>query len=117
MSPDQEHRLEEVFSAARNLPPLERAAFLERACRGDTELRRQADSLLAAHEQAGPFLQQTVVHPTPISPLEQFDGGATDTGRSYVMMELAKGVPSGLDAESKAFFASFRRRDPVMIPA
>ena len=30
---DQEHRLEEVFSAARNLPPQERAAFLKGACR------------------------------------------------------------------------------------
>jgi eukaryotic-like serine/threonine-protein kinase len=61
MSPDQEHRLEEIFSAARNLPPRERTAFLERACGGDAELRRQADSLLAAHEQAGQFLRPTVV--------------------------------------------------------
>jgi hypothetical protein len=42
MSLDQEHRLEEIFSAARDLPPLERAAFLEQACGGDAELRRQA---------------------------------------------------------------------------
>jgi hypothetical protein len=28
MSPDQERRLEEIFSAARELPPLERPAFL-----------------------------------------------------------------------------------------
>ena len=34
MSLDQEHGLEEVFSAARDLPPLERAAFLEQACEG-----------------------------------------------------------------------------------
>ena len=60
MSPDQEHRLEEIFSAARDLPPLGRAAFLERVCGGDAELRRQADSLLAAHDQAGQFLQPTV---------------------------------------------------------
>ena len=65
MSLDQEHRLEEVFSAARDLPPQERAAFLERACGGDAELRRQADSLLAAHDQAGHFLQPTVVLSTP----------------------------------------------------
>lgn len=65
MSPDQERRLEEVFSAARDLPPPERAAFLDRACGGDTELRRQADSLLAAHQQAGQFLQPVVVLSTP----------------------------------------------------
>ena len=65
MSPDQEHRLEEIFSAARNLPPLEQVAFLDRACGDDAELRRQADSLLAAHEQAGRFLQPTIALSTP----------------------------------------------------
>ncbi|MCX6927878.1 MAG: hypothetical protein NT154_32420, partial [Verrucomicrobia bacterium] len=60
MSPDQEHRLEEIFSAARDLPPRQRALFLEQACGGNAELRRQADSLLSAHEQAGQFLQPTV---------------------------------------------------------
>ena len=164
MSPDQEHRLEEIFSAARDLPPRERTAFLERACGGDAELRRQADSLLAAHEQAGQFLQPTVALPTPSAPVEKpgdrigryklleqigeggfgvvwmaeqeepvrrrvalkiiklgmdtkevvarfeaerqalammdhpniasvFDGGATDTGRPYFVMELVKGIP------------------------
>jgi len=61
MSPDQERRLEEIFSAARKLRPLEREAFLEQACGGDAELRQQADSLLAADEQAGQFRQPTVV--------------------------------------------------------
>ena len=51
MSPDQEHRLEEIFSAARDLPPLEQAAFLARACGSDAELRRQAGSLLAPRKQ------------------------------------------------------------------
>jgi len=36
MSPDQERRLEEVFSAARNLAPQERAAFLEQAWKSGT---------------------------------------------------------------------------------
>jgi ankyrin repeat protein len=71
MSPDQERRLEEIFSAARNLPPRERAAFLERACGDDAELRRQADSLLAAHEQLGQFLQPTVLVPAPNAPFEK----------------------------------------------
>ena len=164
MSPDQEHRLEEVFSAARDLPPLEQSAFLERACGGDAELRRQADSLLEAHDQAGRFLQPTVTLSTPKAPVEKpgdridhyklleqigeggfgvvwmaeqeepvrrrvalkiiklgmdtkevvarfeaerqalammdhpniaivFDGGATDTGRPYFVMELVKGIP------------------------
>ena len=164
MSPDQERSLEEIFSAARDLPPLERTAYLERVCGDDTELHRQADSLLAAHEQAGPFLQPTGNLSTASAPFEKsgdrigryklleqvgeggfgvvwmaeqeepvrrrvalkiiklgmdtkevvarfeaerqalammdnpniasvFDGGATDTGRPYFVMELVKGVP------------------------
>ena len=53
MSPDQERRLEEIFSAARDLPPVKRAAFLERTCGGDAELRQQVDSLLTAYAAGG----------------------------------------------------------------
>jgi eukaryotic-like serine/threonine-protein kinase len=164
MSLDQERRLEEIFSAARDLPAQARTAFLRRACGGDAALRQQADSLLAAHEQAGQFLQPTVALSAPSALagksgdrigryklLEQigeggfgvvwmaeqeepvrrrvalkiiklgmdtkevvarfeaerqalammehpniarvFDGGATDTGRPYFVMELVKGIP------------------------
>ena len=62
MSPDQERRLEEIFSAARKLPPLERAAFLERACGSDAALRRQADSQLAAHEQCGMLPERRLIN-------------------------------------------------------
>jgi hypothetical protein len=34
MSLNQEHRLEEIFRSARDLPPLEWAAFLEQDCTG-----------------------------------------------------------------------------------
>ena len=34
----------------------ERAAFLDRACAGDEELRREVESLIASHEQASNFI-------------------------------------------------------------
>jgi serine/threonine protein kinase/Flp pilus assembly protein TadD len=37
----------------------ERAAYLDETCRGDTQLRQRVEELLAAHEQAGGFLQGT----------------------------------------------------------
>src|SRR5205085_8808334 len=37
--------------------PAGRAAFLDRACAGDPDLRRQVDELLAAHAEAGGFLE------------------------------------------------------------
>jgi serine/threonine protein kinase/tetratricopeptide (TPR) repeat protein len=36
--------------------PVERAAYLERACAGDLALRRQVEQLLNAHEHPGPFM-------------------------------------------------------------
>ena len=88
MSPDRECRLEEVFSAARDLPALERAAFLERACGGDAELRRQADSLLAAHEQAGDFLDHTIPLSAPDFLIERT---GTMIGRYKLLEKIGEG--------------------------
>ena len=88
MSPEQERHLEEIFSAARNLPPQERAAFLERACGGDAELRRQADSLLAAHDQAGDFLDHTIPLPAPDFLIERT---GTMIGRYKLLQKIGEG--------------------------
>ena len=40
-------RIEEVFRAAAGLPQAERAAYLERTCAGDQELRREVESRLS----------------------------------------------------------------------
>jgi len=37
--------------------PTARAAYLDRACGGDAELRRRVEALLAAHDVAGRFLE------------------------------------------------------------
>jgi WD40 repeat protein len=47
---------ETLFHLAREKPPGERAAFLERACAGDEALLRRVDALLRAHEETGGFL-------------------------------------------------------------
>src|SRR5262249_4186426 len=39
-----------------------RSSFLDRACRGDTELRREVESLLASHKAAGTgFLKEPAI--------------------------------------------------------
>jgi eukaryotic-like serine/threonine-protein kinase len=48
--------LARVFAEALERPPGERRAYLETACRGMPALRAEAESLLAAHAQAGTFL-------------------------------------------------------------
>ena len=54
-------RVREVFQAALDQPAAERAAFLTRACAGDTDLHRDVASLLEAHAAAGAFLDGPAV--------------------------------------------------------
>src|SRR5438046_2599755 len=51
--------VEDIFLAAVDkATPQERAAYLDEACRGDAELRRRVERLLAAHPRAVDFLDQ-----------------------------------------------------------
>jgi serine/threonine-protein kinase len=51
-------RANAVFASLLELPPPQRQAALEQACGADGELRRQVEALLAAHAQAGSFLDR-----------------------------------------------------------
>lgn len=46
-------RIQELFLDAADLPPLERAAFLDRNCAGQPALRAEVESLLAADRSSG----------------------------------------------------------------
>src|SRR5688572_21432388 len=48
-----------VFTEALQLPASERAAYLDRACAGDGELRQKVEALLEGHEQVGDFLENS----------------------------------------------------------
>lgn len=160
-------KVREVFADAADLPPEDVSAFLDRACAGDAELRREVESLLDAISQRSSFLRcptdgRAVItgqvagesvgsHVGPYKLLQQigrggfgtvfmaeqekpvqrrvavkiirpgmdsgevvarfeaerqalammdhsniarvFDGGVTDAGRPYFVMELVKGEP------------------------
>ncbi|MBS1790602.1 MAG: protein kinase [Acidobacteria bacterium] len=59
MSPKQWKKIDELLDAALDLPAERHAAFLDAACQGDDELRRELESLLAAHQKAGSFIETT----------------------------------------------------------
>ena len=51
--------LEDIYlAAAEKATAGERAAYLDGACAGDAELRRRVERLLAAHPQAGAFVEE-----------------------------------------------------------
>lgn len=47
-----------VFTEAIGLQRHQRAAFLEKACGRDEELRRKVEALLRAHDRMGNFLEE-----------------------------------------------------------
>src|SRR5215468_8752294 len=54
-------QIKEIYDRALNLWDEGREDFLAEACAGDDELRREVESLLAAHADAGTFLQAPAV--------------------------------------------------------
>src|SRR5262245_34044744 len=56
--PAEWERLQALFEATIALPPEHRAAFLAEHVNGDSAIRREVESLVAAHEAAGRFLHE-----------------------------------------------------------
>jgi eukaryotic-like serine/threonine-protein kinase len=75
-------RIEEVFAAAADLPEAERAAFLDQACAGDQDLRRQVESLLSHDDPNDPLIEAVVAAaaPTRKLPMGQMLGPYHITG-------------------------------------
>src|SRR6185369_9976472 len=58
MTPERWQEIEAVFQEALDRPPLGRASFLNNACGGDEALKEEATTLIAAHDEAGVFIEQ-----------------------------------------------------------
>src|SRR6516162_9967849 len=52
---------ESIFAAALELPVADRAAFLDKACAGNSALRREVANLLRAHDRTGDGLELTQI--------------------------------------------------------
>ena len=55
---DRWQQIDRLLESALEREPGERAVFLDKACGADSDLRREVEGLLRAHEQAGSFLDQ-----------------------------------------------------------
>ncbi len=60
MTPERWAQIERLYQAAVEREPESRAAFLDEACMGDEELRREVASLLAYDDQVGSFIEAPV---------------------------------------------------------
>ena len=61
LTPERWQRLDEIYHAALALSPGERDGFLDTACMGDPDLRREAAALVAWDAKAGSFLAEPLV--------------------------------------------------------
>jgi hypothetical protein len=85
-------RDEAIFNEAVEItPPQERAAFLDRACAGDEDLRRRVESLLAAHEGATDVLRlpgsQRTLKPFGVAS----EGAGATIGRYKLLEQIGEG--------------------------
>ena len=57
MTPDAWLRVKAIVQEALERAPDARTVFVADACRDDASLRREVESLLAAHDRAGAFIE------------------------------------------------------------
>lgn len=83
----------EVFTEALQFPVGERAAYLERSCRGDAELRQRVEALLEGHDKAGDFLEHSP-HETSgqVKPMASVGEKSGDrVGRYKLLQQIGEG--------------------------
>lgn len=82
MTPERWQKAKEIFERAIQRQPADRAAFVSRACGNDESLRREVETLIAAHEKDGSFIDSPayehaanlLVHePTELKPGQTID--------------------------------------------
>src|SRR2546423_12809222 len=65
MEPKLWQRITDLFDEAMTRGPKERIAFLEEACEGDRDLRKQVERLVKSHEKSGDFLESSAFAVAP----------------------------------------------------
>ncbi|HLO39747.1 MAG TPA: serine/threonine-protein kinase, partial [Phycisphaerales bacterium] len=102
-------RVQNVFAGASELNREARAAYLDAACKGDTRLRAEVESLLRSHEEAGSFLAAPTADFVPASAAAtqgapaaipraesqasqaQFEGPGTRIGNYKLLQQIGEG--------------------------
>ena len=85
---------ETVFTTARQLPPTDRAAYLNQACGDNEPLRRRIEALLNASEQSGAFLEvsaASTLRRTPAASIPLAEKPGDKVGRYKLLQQIGEG--------------------------
>src|SRR4030095_7582102 len=82
MTPERWQQIDHLLEQALERAPGQRCGFLDEACAGDEELRREVEALLVAHEQAGNLLSSPALEAGP-------ERRPTDPSKSLVGQDLS----------------------------
>ncbi len=69
-------QLDQLFHSALEREPAKRAAFLDESCGSDQSLRKEVEALLAAHEEAGSFIESPALEAEARSLADEQDESA-----------------------------------------
>ena len=75
MTPERWQQVKNVLAEALERPQHERLAYLDESC-ADPSLRREVESLLAAHDREGPTLTETKIGPAAAGGREPRQAGS-----------------------------------------
>ena len=89
--PDRIRLADEVFTAALDLPPADRAAFVRERCGDDTTLTDTVLHLLSQYERLGDFLEAPAFAPSQPPPGEFRPGELLNNGRFRLLEMVGRG--------------------------
>jgi non-specific serine/threonine protein kinase/serine/threonine-protein kinase len=91
MNPERWQRVKQLVDEAVAVDGSKWPSFLDDACDGDTELRREVESLLSSHKQAGTgFLNSPAIHLSSEAP-----GSVSRVGRRIGVYEIVEEIGRG----------------------
>ena len=92
MTREEWQQIKAILHNALEVPRAERAAYLDGACNGNTQLRAEVESLLASHDEAGTFFDPPApAAPKVTRPLPDSLGGGAGLGPYRVVQLIAEG--------------------------
>ena len=91
MTPERWQQLKQIFDSALEYEPDARAEYISRVCTGDDSLRNQVESLIAAHEKDGSFINAPAYQAAAASLSEEALATGRMIGHYEILGVLGKG--------------------------